>query len=174
MIEIGKEAGINYRYGFRAHEIDYRIWAMRRELTSHWACKAVIKRLTKEISRPDAFFGKTDGVLEDGAVSIDLSTTGRPTLNADWKHLPFSTNQFRFGFWDPPYDGLYKKDGQEIWRVCQSLAILHTYCWPKAWLVRATRTHMIYVSMGPMKQFRCLQIFAKLQTSLSEDTVHSF
>jgi len=99
-------------------------------------------------------FGKTDGIPE-GILAVDRNT------GYDWPHLPFTDNQFSFGYWDPPYDKLYKKEGQEIWRVCQRLAILHTFIWPRAWLIDGSREAMVAITFGPMKQIRCLQVFNK-------------
>ena len=111
-------------------------------------------RICKKFGTPDMVFGKTDGI-PDGIPFCDLKN------GYDWKKLPFPDNHFKFGYWDPPYDKLYKKEGMEIWRCCKKLAILHTYIFPRAWLKDAKRIGMIAITMGPLKQIRCLQVFEK-------------
>lgn len=132
----------------------FDFWACQRPLTSHWGSGQVWGRIVEGFGQPDVAFGKTDGIPE-GVVAVDLNT------GYDWKKLPFKDNEFEFGYWDPPYDHLYKKEGMEIWRCCRRLAILHTHIWPRAWLVGARREAMIAVTMGPMKQIRCLQVHRK-------------
>lgn len=100
-------------------------------------------------------FGKTDNIPDDRPY-CDLSN------GYNWAKMPmFTDNQFKRGYWDPPYDKMYKHEGMEIWRCCQELAILHTYIWPRAWLKNAVRVGMVAVTMGPLKQIRCLQVFKK-------------
>lgn len=135
-------------------EIRFDFWACPRPLTHHWGSGQVIDRIEKTFGRPDAAFGKTDGI-PPGITAIDRSE------GYEWAHLEIEDNQFEFGYWDPPYDKLYKKEGQEIWRTCKRLAILHTYIWPRAWLKNAEREAMVAITMGPMKQIRCLQVFRK-------------
>lgn len=103
---------------------------------------------------PDVAFGKTDGIPEQ-IFSVDKNN------GYQWDTLPFKDNQFNFGYWDPPYDKLYKKECLEIWRVCRRLAILHTHIYPRAWMINAEREGMVAITMGPLKQIRCLQIFKK-------------
>jgi hypothetical protein len=107
-----------------------------------------------------------DGIPE-GPAKVDRST------GYEWNKLPFIDGQFDFGYWDPPYfvcdkDGkatlkpcLYKKEGQEIWRCCRRLAVLHTHVWPTSWLRGARRKAMVAVTMGPLKATRMLQVFEK-------------
>jgi len=109
-----------------------------------------------ELGSCDVVFGKTDGIPE-GILAIDRNT------GYEWDNLQFVDSEFAFGYWDPPYDHLYKKEGQEIWRVVQRLAILHTHIWPRRWLENAEREAMIAITMGPMKKIRCLQVFRKVQ-----------
>ena len=138
-------------------KILFDFWACQRPLTHRWGSGQVFHRIEAEIDHIDVAFGATDGVPEACFV-VDRNT------GYEWLKLPFGDNEFRFGYWDPPYDRLYKKEGQEIWRTCQKLAILHTYIWPRAWLdyvAKSQRVAMIAVTFGPMKQIRCLQIFKK-------------
>ena len=141
-------------------DIQFDFWACQRPLTHHWGSGQVEKRLVERFGPIDVAFGKQDQISE-GIMTIDIDASVKPTLVADWRHLPYPDNQFTFGYWDPPYDKLYKQEGMEIWRVCKRLAILHTHIWPRAWLKDAIREGMIAVTMGPMKQIRCLQIFRK-------------
>lgn len=135
--------------------IYFDFWACRRPLTSHWGSGDVFERIVANIGVPDAAFGKTDGIPE-GITAIDRNT------GYEWSSLPFEDNHFTFGYWDPPYDKLYKQEGKEIWRVCKRLAILHTYIWPRAWLKKSEREAMVAITMGPQKQIRCLQVFKKI------------
>ena len=135
-------------------DILFDFWACQRPLTKHWGSGQVFTRIQQKIGGVDVAFGKTDGI-PDGVLAIDK------TNGYEWAALPFGDDEFLFGYWDPSYDHLYKKEGQEIWRTCQRLAILHTYIWPRAWLKDSIREAMIAVTMGPMKQIRCLQVFRK-------------
>ena len=139
---------------FVRNNIVYDFWATQRPLTKKWGSGQVFERLSNAFEKPDVAFGKTDNIPNE-VFYVDKSN------NYDWVKLPFKKNRFRFGYWDPPYDKLYKKEGQEIWRTCKRLAILHTHIWPRAWLKDANRVALIAVTMGPMKQIRCLQIFKK-------------
>ena len=111
-------------------------------------------RIVARFGAPDVAFGKTDGI-PDGIAAVDTNT------GFEWSHLPFEDNHFVFGYWDPPYDRLYKREGMEIWRTLRRIAILHTHIWPRAWLANAEREAMVAITMGPMKQIRCLQVFRK-------------
>ncbi len=135
-------------------DIVFDFWACQRPLTHKWGSGQVYSRLSAKFGKPDCAFGKTDNI-PDGVFYVDKSN------GFEWSSLPFEDNTFRFGYWDPPYDKLYKREGQEIWRCCQRLAILHTYIWPRAWLIGAVREGMVAVTMGPMKQIRCLQVHRK-------------
>jgi hypothetical protein len=139
--------------------IDFQFWALRRPLTTHWGSGDVFPRLVSRYGCPDVAFGRTDGI-PDGVKYVDRKN------GFEWRSLPFRNDEFAFGYWDPPYDGLYKPEGMEIWRTCRRLAILHTFIWPRAWLLDAEREAMVAITMGPMKQIRCLQIFTKRQTRL--------
>ncbi len=140
--------------GATANAVRFDFWACQRPLTHTWGSGQVFDRISRSLGTPDAAFGKTDGIPETTSF-FDLKN------GYDWKALPFEDNHFAFGYWDPPYDKLYKHEGIEIWRVCQRLAILHTHVWPRAWLKGAVREAMIAVTMGPMKQIRILQVFRK-------------
>jgi len=135
-------------------DIKFDFWACQRPLTKHWGSGQVLERLTNQFGKPDAVFGKQDQI-PDEFFAVDLNT------GYDWKKLPFEDNQFEFGYWDPPYDKLYKKEGMEIWRCVKRIAILHTFIFPRAWLKQAEREGMIAITMGPLKQIRCLQVFKK-------------
>jgi hypothetical protein len=142
--------------------IKFDFWPCPRPLTKHWGSGAVFSRIAKAFGMPDVAFGKTDNIPEitplfpdSGIFFVDLNN------GYNWASLPFLENQFKFGYWDPPYDKLYRKEGQEIWRVCQRLAILHPLIWPRAWLLNAKREAMVAVTFGPLKMIRCLQIFRK-------------
>jgi hypothetical protein len=139
-------------------EIMFDFWACQRPLTHKWGSGQVFDRITKIFGKPDIVFGKTDNI-PDGIEFIDKSN------GYDWNKLPFEDNKFSFGYWDPPYDKMYKNEGMEIWRTCKKLAILHTHIWPIAWLKNAKRIGMIAVTMGPLKQIRCLQVFEKQNTN---------
>ena len=136
-------------------KIIFDFWACQRPLTKKWGSGQVFMRICKTLGNPDVVFGKTDNIPE-GVFSVDKNN------GYDWIKLPFKDNQFEFGYWDPPYDKMYKKEGQEIWRCCKRLAILHTYIFPRAWLKDAQRKAMIAITMGPLKQIRCLQVFEKI------------
>ncbi len=155
--EIGSAATTLGQRGKRVSQpsrIVFDFWACQRPLTRTWGSGQVFDRLCETFGKPDVAFGKTDGI-PNGVFSVDKKN------GYEWASLPFADNQFTFGYWDPPYDKLYKREGQEIWRCCQRLAILHTYIWPRAWLKRAKREGMVAITMGPMKQIRCLQVFRK-------------
>ena len=135
--------------------VEFGFWALPRPLTTGWGSGGVWPRMISEgIGTPDAAFGVRDQVPAD-VMGIDHST------GYEWTSLPFEDNKFEFGYWDPPYDKLYKQEGQEIWRVCRKVAILHTHIWPRSWLENALRCGMYAITMGPMKQIRCLQVFEK-------------
>jgi len=136
-------------------KIIFDFWACQRPLTHKWGSGQVFYRIENVLGKPDVAFGKTDNIPDD-IKYIDKSN------GYDWISLPFENNHFEFGYWDPPYDRMYKKEGMEIWRVCKRLAILHTYIFPRAWLVNSERQAMIAITMGPLKQIRCLQVFRKV------------
>jgi hypothetical protein len=136
-------------------DILFDFWACQRPLTHHWGSGDVFVRIEKNLRKIDCAFGRTDQIPES-CFAVDKNT------GYDWIALPFTDNQFEFGYWDPPYDRMYKKEGMEIWRCCKSLAILHTHIFPIAWLKDAKRVAMIAVTMGPLKQIRCLQVFEKM------------
>ena len=140
--------------------IIFDFWACQRPLTHHWGSGQVEKRLIARFGQIDVAFGKQDQISQ-GLFTIDIDQSVNPSLVADWSKLPFEDNHFEFGYWDPPYDHLYKKEGMEIWRVCKKLAILHTHIFPRAWLKESNRIGMIAITMGPMKAIRCLQVFEK-------------
>ena len=149
--------GMTWKKSFNSFQ-DF--WACQRLLTHKWGSGQIFERITKNFGKPDVAFGKTDNIPSD-VLAIDKNT------GYDWIKLPLKNNKFNFGYWDPPYPpavkGLMKKEGEEIWRTCKKLAILHTYIYPKAWLKSSKRIGLIAVTMGPMKQIRCLQIFEKVK-----------
>lgn len=110
--------------------------------------------MVEAFGEPDAAFGKTDGIPE-GIVFFDRKN------GHEWKNLKLPDDTFSFGYWDPPYDKLYKPECKEIWRVCRKLAILHTHCYPTSWMRNAIRTAGVAITMGPLKQIRFLQLFEK-------------
>ena len=136
------------------NKITFDFWACQRPLTRRWGSGQVFGRISRQFGVPDVAFGKTDNI-PDNTFYVDKSN------GYDWNKLPFPDNNFSFGYWDPPYDKMYKHEGLEIWRTCRKLAILHTHIFPRSWLVDAERIGMIAVTMGPLKQIRCLQIFKK-------------
>ena len=135
-------------------KIIFDFWACQRPLTKRWGSGQVFNRIVENFGTPDVAFGKTDNI-PDEVFYVDKSN------DYEWKDLPFKDNQFKFGYWDPLYDHLYKKEGIEIWRCSQRIAILHTYIWPRAWLKDSIREAMVAITFGPMKQIRCLQVFKK-------------
>lgn len=134
--------------------VTFDFWACQRPLTKHWGSGQVFNRIEQHFGKLVVAFGKTDGI-PDSCLAVDKNT------GYDWISLPFKDSEFAFGYWDPPYDHLYKKEGQEIWRVCRRLAILHTHMWPRAWLEDAEREALVAITFGPMKRIRCLQVFKK-------------
>lgn len=132
----------------------FDFWPLPRPMTKGWGSGEIFDRICKNVDRIDVAFGKTDGI-PDSIKAIDLKT------GYEWNKLPFIANFFDFGYWDPPYDKLYKKEGQEIWRVCKKLAILHTHVYPTSWFRKARRVRMVAVTFGPLKQIRILQVFEK-------------
>ena len=135
--------------------IGYGFWPCQRPLTEKWGSGQVFERVEATFGRISVAFGKTDGIPKS-VKFIDKSN------KYDWLKLPFKNNYFEFGYWDPPYDRLYKHEGIEIWRTCRKLAILHTHVWPRAWLKNSRRVGMVAVTMGPLKRIRCLQVFEKM------------
>lgn len=133
---------------------EYGFWAVGRPMTKTWGSGAVWKRICDCIGVPDAAFGKTDGIPES-VFAVDRKN------GYEWRKLPFGDNEFDFGYWDPPYDKLYRPECMEIWRVCRKVAILHTYCYPTSWMAGAKRTCGVAITMGPFKQIRFLQVFEK-------------
>lgn len=143
---------------FEDNGIKYGFWALQRPLTKRWGSGQVFEILSMTFGKPDVAFGKTDNI-PTGILAVDKE------INFNWLNLPYEDNQFGFGYWDPPYDRLYKNEGKEIWRTCRKLAILHTHIFPRAWLKEAKRIGMVGITMGPMKQIRCLQIFEKTEAN---------
>lgn len=135
--------------------VTFDFWPCPRAMTSHWGSGQVFERISRKFGNPDVAFGKTDGIPE-GVFSVDINN------GYEWASLPFEDNQFSFGYWDPPYDKLYRPECIEIWRTCKRLAILHTFIYPTSWMKLAKRTGMVAVTMGPLKQIRCLQVFDKI------------
>jgi hypothetical protein len=133
----------------------YGFWALGRPMTKTWGSGGVWKRLAANFGEPDAAFGKTDGIPEH-VRSFDHKN------GYEWKSMPdLKDGEFAFGYWDPPYDKLYKPELLEIWRTCRKLAILHTHCYPTSWMKDAKRIGGVAITMGPLKQIRFLQIFER-------------
>jgi hypothetical protein len=135
----------------------YGCWALGRPMAKHWGSGGLWERIKRNFGSPDVAFGKTDGI-PDYVIYYD-KTNGHDWL--DLKHIGDDT--FEFGYWDPPYDRMYKPEGQEIWRICKKLAILHIMVYPTSWFKDARRMGGIAITMGPLKQIRFLQIFEKEQ-----------
>lgn len=129
-------------------------WALPRPMTKGWGSGKVWQRICEIFGQPDIAFGKTDGI-PNNIKAVDKN------LDYEWANLPFADNQFLFGYWDPPYDKLYRPEGMEIWRCCKKLAILHTHVYPTSWFIRGKRIGMVAITMGPLKVIRILQIFEK-------------
>lgn len=135
--------------------IIFDFWPLPRPMTKGWGNGPRFwERLCETFQIPDIVFGKTDGI-PDGVLAIDHNT------GYEWLDLPFKDNEFQFGYWDPPYDRLYKPEGIEIWRTIRTLAVLHISIYPTSWFVGAKRIGMVAVTMGPLKKIRCLQVFEK-------------
>ena len=132
----------------------YGVWAIQRPNTKRWGSGRLWGRICEALGVPDVAFGKTDGIPEH-VLAIDQNT------GYEWAELPFGYNEFDFGYWDPPYDKLYKPEGQEIWRTCRKLAVLHTHIYPTSWFAAGKRIATIAVTYGPLKVIRCLQVFEK-------------
>ena len=147
-------------------------WALPRMMTKKWGSgDALWNRMIPVIGEPDVAFGGTDGIPE-GVLVVDLNT------DYDWNDLPFKDDEFELGYWDPPYEytvdkdgmlhcGMYKPELKEIWRCCKRLAVLHTMSYPTSWFERGRRTHHIFLSFGPLKAHRALQVFEKSDEQMS-------
>ena len=133
----------------------YGMWAIPRPMTKGWGSGQIWQRICEGFGVPDVAFGKTDGIPE-GVQFVDRNN------GYEWADLPFENDEFAFGYWDPPYDKLYKPEAQEIWRCCRKLAILHTRTYPTSWFEDAKRVAAVGVTMGPLKVIRHLQIFDKV------------
>lgn len=142
------------KYYTEQNGIKFGYWACRRPMTKKWGSGQIYTRICEYFECPDIVFGKTDNIPNE-IFYVDHNN------GYEWKDLPFDDNQYKFGYWDPPYDKLYKKEGQEIWRTVEQLAILHTHIYPKSWFPNAIRVGMFSVTFGPLKQIRCLQVFKK-------------
>ena len=144
-------------------EVMFGFWSCQRPFTKHWGSgNQFWDRFVKNFGEPDIVFGKQDTIPKN-IITVDNDKKVKPTYCLNWNKLPFKKNQFKFGYWDPPYDHLYKKETIEISRVCKKLAILHTYIYPTSWLGGGDfkRIGMIAITFGPMKQIRILQIFER-------------
>ena len=139
-------------------KVIFDFWPLPRPMTKHWGNgPRLVERIEETFGPLDVIFGVTDGIPQNhGATLVDRN------LGYEWRHLPFESGIFGFGYWDPPYDKLYKPEGIEIWRTTQKLAILHTHVYPTSWFVGAQRVGMVACTMGPLKQIRCLQVFEKI------------
>ncbi len=142
--------------------VAFDFWPLPRPMTKGWGNgPSFWKRLCEGFGSPDVAFGKTDGIPE-GVLAIDRNN------GYEWASLPFPENHFAFGYWDPPYDKLYRPECQEIWRTCNRLGILHTHVYPTSWMADARRVGMVAVTMGPLKTIRCLQVFEKRHQTAME------
>ncbi len=142
-------------------KVKYDFWPIGRPYTKKWGSGSLFDRISRSFERPDVAFGKTDGIPDD-LFYVDRSN------GYEWSKLPFANNQFKFGYFDPPYDRLYRKETIEIWRCVERLAILHIYIIPHAWLQNSKREAMIAVTFGPKKQVRCLQVYRKIHHQLTD------
>jgi hypothetical protein len=143
-------------------------WSCPRPKTRHWGSGQVCVRMGGTFGTPDAAFGKTDNI-PDAITAYDLNN------GYDWNDLPLPDNHHEFGFWDPPYDKMYRPEGMEIWRVCKRLAILHPLIYPTSWFAGARREAMVAVTFGPFKIIRCLQFFTKdLDSDIIRPTRRNF
>lgn len=151
-----------------AGQVTFDFWPLRRPNTKHWGSGDVFRKVEQHFGRPDAAFGVTDGIPLADLFPVMLIDR---RFGFEWATLPLVDNEYAFGYWDPPYHNerrgpgnrakLFRPEAQEIWRVCQRLAILHTHVYPRAWFKAAAREAMVAVTMGPLKQVRLLQIFRK-------------
>lgn len=153
-------------------QVTFGFWACTRPRTVGWGSGEMFSRIEAQFGRPDAAFGVTDGIPIAELFPVMLIDR---RFGLEWATLPLVDNEYAFGYWDPPYHNekvrgpgnrakLFKREAQEIWRVCQRLAILHTHVYPRSWFAGATREAMVAVTMGPLKQVRMLQIFRKEAT----------
>lgn len=142
--------------------VRFGFWACPRPMTKSWGSGQVFQRIEETFGKPDAAFGVRDGIPPEaeGVKWIDRST------GYDWRSLPFPDAAFRLGYWDPPFDRLYKPEAQEVWRTCRRLAILHEFVYPTSWFKDAQREAMIAVTMGPLRAVRILQVFRRVHAPL--------
>lgn len=147
------------------------LWALPRPLTRHWGQgEELMQRIAATLGEPDIIFGKQD---TSHGFTVDMDPATEPSVIADWSAMPFEDQQFRFGYWDPPYLGRIGEDGdvhydrmdaclREICRVLeQRLVILSPliYPCPKGWV----REAVIAATMGPNKVIRAVQSFVRDQ-----------
>jgi hypothetical protein len=149
------------------------IWALPRAWTRHWGSGDVLPNIRRIWGKVDISFGKRDQV--DG-LTVDNDPIVKPSIVADWRHLPFRDGQFGIGYWDPPYLGHIGSDGDvhynrldpclhEICRVVNTLFILSPLIYPCPKGFR--RAAVIAITMGSDKIIRSLQGFTR-QDSLPE------
>lgn len=132
-------------------------WACPRQMTSTWGCPTIYKRMIAKFGKPDVCFGKTDGLPED-VETVDISPLSRPSILADWKHIPVEDGHWEYGFWDPPYDKRYEPELREILRtLSRRIIILHQLVYPNplGW----QKVAIIGVTTGPNMRIRCLQVY---------------
>ena len=147
------------------------LWTLPRPLTRHWGQgQELMDRLHKMWGPVDVNFGKQDQV--DG-FTVDSDPATSPSVVADWSDMPFGDEQFRSGYWDPPYLGSIGPDGdvhynrmddcyREIVRVLHHRLIILSpliYPCPKGW----RREAIIATTMGPNKIIRAVQSFIRYQ-----------
>jgi hypothetical protein len=144
------------------------LWACPRPRTRGWGSGAVFERVAQTFGRPEVAFGARDGIPAD-LLAVDLAPPRTPrALRADWLHLPFLNECFGLGYWDPPYDKMYRREAAEIWRTCRQLAILHERVFPSKWFPGGFRQAQIAVTMGPFRRVRTLQVFGRNYTRLEQ------
>lgn len=154
-------------YEYVEHPVNNKVyttlWACNRQRTRKWGCPTIIERLVEFLGeKPDIYFGKTDGIDDKEAVTVDIDPDNKPTIIADWNNLPIADESFDFAFWDPPYDGRYDDGLKEILRVTRRrVAILHqlVYPNPKGWY----KVAIIAITTGPNMRARVLQIYDRDQ-----------
>lgn len=147
------------------------LWALPRPLTSHWGSGELLSRIEQVWGKCEVIFGKQDQVY---GLTVDLQHKVSPSIVANWEKLPFKSESFASGYWDPPYLGYIGKDGDvhysrlqpsffEICRVISERIFIFSpliYPCPSGF----RREAVIAITMGPNKIIRCLQCFARLHT----------
>ncbi len=94
-------------------------------LGAGWKTPTLIPRILREYGyEPDLYVCDRTQRLE--VVTLDILPSVHPTIVGDMNSLPFADRTFRCGFFDPPYNGPYKRAVNELLRVCsEKAAVLH-------------------------------------------------